>query len=69
MALFSSPMAGMVACLWQAFPQKTNQEIRELIVKASDRFSAPIINMAMVFLILLWLFVINSNHQIMMMIL
>jgi hypothetical protein len=24
---------------------KTNQEIRELIVKASDRFSAPIINM------------------------
>ncbi len=39
---FSSPiMAGMVACLWQAFPQKTNQEIRELIVKASDRFSAP----------------------------
>ena len=39
---FSSPiMAGMVACLWQAFPQKTNKEIRELIVKASDRFSAP----------------------------
>lgn len=39
---FSSPiMAGMVACLWQAFPQKTNREIRELIVKASDKFSAP----------------------------
>ena len=39
---FSSPiMAGMVACLWQAFPQKTNQEIRALIVKASDRFSNP----------------------------
>lgn len=39
---FSSPiMAGMVACLWQAFPLKTNQQIRELIVKASDRFSAP----------------------------
>jgi hypothetical protein len=44
------------------FLKKTNQEIRELIVKASDRFSAPIINMAMVFLILLWLFVINCSR-------
>lgn len=39
---FSSPiMAGMIACLWQAFPQKTNREIRDLILKSSDRFSAP----------------------------
>lgn len=39
---FSSPiMAGMVACLWQAFPKKTNQEIRELILKSSDKFSVP----------------------------
>lgn len=39
---FSSPiMAGMVACLWQAFPQKTNQEIRALIIQSSDKFSMP----------------------------
>ena len=39
---FSSPiMAGMVACLWQAFPQKTNKEIKDLIIRASDRFSNP----------------------------
>lgn len=39
---FSGPiMAGMVACLWQAFPQKTNREIRELIVQSSDKFSVP----------------------------
>jgi hypothetical protein len=31
-------MAGMVACLWQAFPQKNKSRIRELIVKASDDF-------------------------------
>jgi hypothetical protein len=29
---------GMVACLWQAFPQKTNQEIRALIPQSSDKF-------------------------------
>ena len=39
---FSSPiMAGMIACLWQAFPQKTNHEIRQLVLKSADRFSAP----------------------------
>ncbi|MFV8379841.1 S8 family serine peptidase [Flavobacterium sp. LB3R33] len=39
---FSSPiMAGMIACLWQAFPQKTNKEIRELVLKSSDKFSNP----------------------------
>lgn len=39
---FSSPiMAGMVACLWQAFPLKTNKEIRELIIKSADRFASP----------------------------
>lgn len=39
---FSSPiMAGMIACLWQAFPQKTNREIRELVLKSSDKFSTP----------------------------
>jgi subtilisin family serine protease len=39
---FSSPItAGMVACLWQAFPNKTNKEIRDLIVKSADRYSVP----------------------------
>jgi subtilisin family serine protease len=37
---FSSPiMAGMVACLWQAFPNKTNKEIRHLIIESADRFT------------------------------
>ncbi|MBP4141680.1 S8 family serine peptidase [Flavobacterium sp. P4023] len=39
---FSGPvMAGMVACLWQAFPEKTNQQIRDLILKSSDQFLKP----------------------------
>jgi len=39
---FSGPItAGMVACLWQAYPDKTNHEIKDLIVKSADRFSAP----------------------------
>lgn len=39
---FSSPvMAGMIACLWQAFPNKTNQEIRDLIVQSADRYNQP----------------------------
>lgn len=39
---FSSPIiAGMVACLWQALPDKTNEEIRQLIIASSDRFANP----------------------------
>ncbi|WP_281323582.1 S8 family serine peptidase [Flavobacterium aestivum] len=39
---FSSPiMAGMVACLWQAYPNKTNKQIRDLIVKSADRYLVP----------------------------
>lgn len=39
---FSSPItAGMVACLWQAFPNKTNKEIKDLIVKSTDRYTTP----------------------------
>ena len=39
---FSCPiMAGMVACLWQAFPNKTNQQIRQMILASSDRFTNP----------------------------
>lgn len=37
---FSGPiLAGMVACLWQALPTKTNQEIKQLIVQSSDNYS------------------------------
>lgn len=36
---FSSPMmAGMAACLWQALPDKTNMEIKELIETSSDSY-------------------------------
>ncbi|MFE3866743.1 S8 family serine peptidase [Flavobacterium sp. LS2P90] len=39
---FSSPiMAGMIACLWQAFPLKTNKEIRDLVIKSGDRYATP----------------------------
>ena len=35
---FSSPMlSGMVTCLWQAFPEKSNYEIMEAIRRAGDR--------------------------------
>lgn len=39
---FSSPvMAGMVACLWQAFPEKTAQQIRDIILKSSSLYANP----------------------------
>lgn len=39
---FSGPiMAGMVACLWQAYPNKTNKEIKDLIVKSADKYLVP----------------------------
>ena len=39
---FSCPvMAGMTACLWQAFPSKTNKEIRQMILQSADRYSTP----------------------------
>lgn len=43
---FSSPiMAGAVACLWQAFPARTNLEIMQLVREASSRFLAPTIQL------------------------
>lgn len=30
-----------MACLWQAFPDKTNREIKDLIIKSSDRYTVP----------------------------
>jgi hypothetical protein len=39
---FSSPiMAGVVACFWQAFPNKTNFEIMDLIRNSADKFNTP----------------------------
>lgn len=39
---FSSPIiAGMIACLWQAFPEKTNQEIKQLLYESADKFATP----------------------------
>jgi subtilisin family serine protease len=39
---FSGPItAGMVACLWQAFPNKTNRQIKDLIIKSADKYTVP----------------------------
>lgn len=39
---FASPiMCGMVACLWQAFPNLTAYQIMELVRKGADRHSFP----------------------------
>lgn len=39
---FACPItAGIVACLWQALPTKTNQEIKQLITQSADRYLAP----------------------------
>lgn len=39
---FSGPiMSGMAACLWQAFPSKNSNEIKNLIVESSDLYLNP----------------------------
>ncbi|MGM8363364.1 S8 family serine peptidase [Flavobacterium sp. ARAG 55.4] len=39
---FSAPLiAGMLACLWQAYPEKTNQEIKEMLLESSDNYNTP----------------------------
>ena len=39
---FASPItAGLVACLWQALPDKTNTELRQLIKESADHYTAP----------------------------
>ena len=39
---FSSPITcGMVACLWQALPNKTAAEIMDLVRASADRFEKP----------------------------
>jgi hypothetical protein len=39
---FSCPItSGMVACLWQALPSKTAQQIKQLIIQSSDNITEP----------------------------
>lgn len=39
---FSSPiMAGAVICFWQAFPEKTNEEIMQLVRESAHLFDTP----------------------------
>lgn len=39
---FSSPItAGLVACLWQALPELTNQQLLQIIRQSADRFNNP----------------------------
>lgn len=39
---FSNPnIAGLIACLWQAFPSVNNIKILEAVYKSSDHYSAP----------------------------
>jgi len=39
---YSNPlMAGLVACLWQAFPEMTNMQIIDAVQKSADRFQSP----------------------------
>ena len=39
---FSAPLvAGMIACLWQAFPEKTAMEIMEMVRKGGSRADCP----------------------------
>lgn len=39
---FSTPIvAGLVACLWQAFPQRSNMEILNVVKASSSRFTTP----------------------------
>jgi subtilisin family serine protease len=39
---FAAPqIAGLIACLWQAAPDKTNREIIEAVKKSSNQYSSP----------------------------
>ncbi len=39
---FSCPItSGMLACLWQALPEKNAQQIKQLVIESSDNFAEP----------------------------
>ena len=40
-SLANPNLAGLIACLWQAFPECTSLDIREAILRSSDRYMNP----------------------------
>ena len=41
---YSCPItAGLIACLWQALPTLTNNQIKQLIIQSADQFATPTI--------------------------
>jgi subtilisin family serine protease len=41
---YASPIVcGLAACLWAAYPKLNNRDIREVMLKASDRYSNPVL--------------------------
>lgn len=41
---FSTPiMTGLIACLWQAYPELNNRELYDVVLKSADRYSSPVI--------------------------
>ncbi|HTE23134.1 S8 family peptidase [Flavitalea sp.] len=39
---FSNPnMAGLIACLWQAFPERSNMDIIDVVQKSSHKYHSP----------------------------
>lgn len=39
---FSNPnLAGLIACLWQAFPEKSNMDIIDAVQKSSHKYASP----------------------------
>ncbi len=39
---YSTPnVAGLIACLWQAFPSFTNMQVLDVVYKSSDRYATP----------------------------
>jgi subtilisin family serine protease len=39
---YSTPLlAGLIACLWQAFPDKGNMEIIDMVKRSACRFHEP----------------------------
>ncbi|MDB5012287.1 MAG: hypothetical protein JWQ25_489, partial [Daejeonella sp.] len=41
---YATPIiSGLVACLWQAYPQLTNKQLLEVVRKSGDRYSNPVL--------------------------
>ena len=56
---FATPnMAGLITCLWQAFPEFTNMEIIQAVEKSSSIYNAPDDGLDMAFQIFILLMMI-----------